>query len=111
MLKLLGVGHRIVDIEGQIIMARADILLGIAAIVILGTLMLMFKDILIESDKVDTEAEYQIMAITLLDKYIDQVALRSFDEASINGIPNGIPGSFTSKCTCREYIHIMGSKT
>ena len=77
-------------------MARADILLGIAAIVILGTLTIIFRDILFESDKHKMEAEHQIMAYDILDKFINQVALKSFDEASINGIPNSIPGSFTS---------------
>ena len=77
-------------------MARTEILLTIAGIVILGTLTLIFRDILLDSDKHETEGEYQIMAIKLLDKFIDQVALKSFDEASVNGIPNGIPGSFTS---------------
>lgn len=77
-------------------MARAEILYITAAIVILGTLTLTFKDILLDSDNNEAEAEYQIMAINLLDKFIDQVALKSFDEAAVNGIPNGIPGSFTS---------------
>lgn len=77
-------------------MARAEILYITAAIVILGTLTLTFKDILLDSDNNEAEAEYQIMAINLLDKFIDQVALKSFDEASVNGRPNGIPGSFTS---------------
>ena len=77
-------------------MARTEILLTIAGIVILGTLTLIFRDILLDDDNNETEAEYQIMAINLLDKFIEQVALKSFDEASVNGRPIGIPGSFTS---------------
>ena len=77
-------------------MARAEILLAIAAIVILGIFSFVFRDILLDDDNREAEAEYQIMALNLLDKFIDQVALKSFDEASVNGIPNGIPGSFTT---------------
>ncbi len=88
--------ERIVDNKGQIIMARTKILLTTAGIVILGTLTIIFGDILLEGDNYDKEAEYQIMAINLLDKFIDQVALKSFDEASVSGRPIGIPGSFTS---------------
>ncbi len=77
-------------------MARTEILVTIAGIVILGTLTIIFGDILLESDKHDTKAEYQILAYDLLDKFISQAALRSFDEVSVNGILNDIPGSFTS---------------
>ena len=77
-------------------MARIEILLSIAAIVILGAFSFVFRDILFNDDNREAEAEYQIMAINLLDKFIDQVALRSFDEASVYGMPNGIPGSLTS---------------
>ena len=77
-------------------MVRTEILYIIAGIVILGTLTVIFRDILLDDDNHQAEAEYQIMALNLLDKFIDQVALKSFDEASVNGRPNGIPGSFTS---------------
>ena len=77
-------------------MARTEILLAIAALVILGTFSFVFRDILLDDYNRKTEAEYQIMALNLLDKFIDQVALKSFDEASVNGIPKNIPGSFTS---------------
>ena len=77
-------------------MARSEILLTIAGIVILGTVIIIFRDTLLDSDKHETEAEYRIMAINLLDKFIDQVALKSFDEASVNGRPTDIPRSFTS---------------
>lgn len=77
-------------------MARTKILLAIVGIVIVGTLTIIFRDILSDVDNNEAEAGYQIMAINLLDKFIDQVALKSFDEASVNGRPNGIPDSFTS---------------
>ena len=77
-------------------MTRTVKLVTIAAIVILGTLTIIFRDILSHVDKYDKEAEYKIMAYDLLDKFIDQVALKSFDEASVDGRPNGIPGSFTT---------------
>ena len=77
-------------------MARTEILLTIVGIVILGTLTIIFRDILLDDDNHQAEAEYQIMAYDLLDKFIDQVALKSFDEASVSGRPNGIPSSFTS---------------
>ena len=77
-------------------MTRTVKLVTIAAIVILGTLTIIFRDILSHVDKYDKEAEYKIMAYDLLDKFIDQVALLSFDEASVDGRPNGIPGSFTT---------------
>ena len=77
-------------------MVRTEILYIIAGIVILGTLTVIFRDILLDDDNHQAEAGYQIMAYDLLDKFIDQVALKSFDEASVGGRPNGIPGSFTS---------------
>jgi len=77
-------------------MTRTVILVTIVAIVILGTLTIIFSDILSDVDNNEAEGEYQIMAIDLLDKFIDQVALKSFDEASVNGRPIGIPDSFTS---------------
>jgi len=77
-------------------MARTEILLTIVGIVIVGTLTIIFSDILSNVDNNEAEAEYQIMAINLLDKFIDQVAFKSFDEASVNGRPNDIPDSFTS---------------
>ena len=63
---------------------------------ILGTLTIIFRDILLDDDNHETEAEHQIMAINLLDNFIGQVALKSFDEASVNGKPSDVPGSFTS---------------
>lgn len=77
-------------------MARTKILLTIVGIVIVGTLTMIFRDILSDDDNSEAEAEYQIIAINLLDKFIDQVALKSFDEASVSGRPSGIPDSFTS---------------
>ena len=77
-------------------MARTEIVLTIVGIVILGTLAIIFRDILLDDDNNETEAEYQIMAYDLLDKFIDQVASKSFDEASVNRRPRDIPGSFTS---------------
>ena len=60
-------------------MTRTVKLVTIAAIVILGTLTIIFRDILSHVDKYDKEGEYQIMAYDLLDKFIYQLALKSFD--------------------------------
>ncbi|MCF7822723.1 MAG: hypothetical protein K9N35_00980 [Candidatus Marinimicrobia bacterium] len=76
-------------------MGRAEMIILIGAIAILGRYSLTVNDALAGNEIHILQSEYELNAVSIVEGVFRQAWLKSFDENTVTGNPDSIPGSFT----------------
>ena len=88
-------------------MGRAEMILLIAAIAILGRYSLTVNDALAGNETRVLQSEFALNAVSIAEQIFQQAWLRSYDENTVSGPAINIPGDFT----VHEHMGPDGSET
>ena len=78
-------------------MGRAEMIILVAAIAILGRYSLTVNDALANNEIHVIQSEYELNAVAIAETYFKQAWVKAYDENVVDGIPADIPQDFTSK--------------
>ncbi|MCF7807494.1 MAG: hypothetical protein K9M49_07620 [Candidatus Marinimicrobia bacterium] len=78
-------------------MGRAEMIILVAAIAILGRYSLTVNDVLANNEIHVIQSEYELNVVGIAERYFRQAWLKSFDETTVDGAPVDIPNDFTDK--------------
>jgi hypothetical protein len=76
-------------------MGRAEMIILVGAIAILGRFSLTVNNALAHNEIHVIQSEYELNAIAIAESYFRQAWLKSFDENTVNSFPASIPEDFT----------------
>lgn len=76
-------------------MGRAEMIILIGAIAILGRFSLSVNSALANNEIHVIQSEYELNVVGIAESYFRQAWLKSFDENSVDGFPVDIPDDFT----------------
>ena len=77
-------------------MGRVEMMILIVAIAILGRYSLTVNDALARNEIHVLQSEYELNSVSLAEGIFRQAGINKFDENTISGYPQNIPGDFTA---------------
>lgn len=80
-------------------MGRAEMIILLGAIAILGRYSLTVNDALATNEIHVIQSEYELNAISIAESIFQQAWMKSFDEATVSGYPVSIPDDFEDAAT------------
>ena len=75
-------------------MGRAEMIILVAAIAILGRYSLTVNDALANNEIHVIQSEYELNAVAIAESYFRQAWLKSYDENTVNSTPANVPEDF-----------------